>query len=154
MRQSSFLTPAGSGVWLTLAVGLLLAPLLWRSSLAVTLLSQIGIAVIACMAYNLLLGQGGMLSFGHALYSGLGTYATVHALNAWTASRSAGAAWALLLPGPLGVALVPLLGGWAGLGAAALIGGPTTRRAGTPFAMITLGLGELVAKLAHRGSAF
>lgn len=148
MRQSSFLTPAGSGVWLTLALGLLLAPLLWRSSLAVTLLSQIGIAVIACMAYNLLLGQGGMLSFGHALYSGLGTYATVHALNAWTASRSAGAAWALLLPGPLGVALMPLLGGLAGLGAAALIGGPTTRRAGTPFAMITLGLGELVFALA------
>jgi ABC-type branched-subunit amino acid transport system permease subunit len=31
-----------------------------------------GIAIIACLSYNLLLGQGGMLSFGHAVYSGHG----------------------------------------------------------------------------------
>jgi branched-chain amino acid transport system permease protein len=34
------------------------------------MLSQMGIAIIACLSYNMLLGQGGMLSFGHAVYSG------------------------------------------------------------------------------------
>ena len=29
-----------------------------------------GIAIIVCLSYNMLLGQGGMLSFGHAVYSG------------------------------------------------------------------------------------
>ena len=41
-------------------------------SFALTMLSQMGIAIIACLAYNMLLGQGGMLSFGHAVYTGLG----------------------------------------------------------------------------------
>ena len=44
-------------------------------------MSQMGIAIIACLAYNMLLGQGGMLSFGHAVYSGLGAFFAIHALN-------------------------------------------------------------------------
>jgi ABC-type branched-subunit amino acid transport system permease subunit len=44
-----------------------------------TMLSQMGIAIIACLAYNMLLGQGGMLSFGHAVYSGLGVPGHPHA---------------------------------------------------------------------------
>ena len=36
------------------------------------MLSQMGIAIIACLTYNMLLGQGGMLSFGHAVYIGPG----------------------------------------------------------------------------------
>ena len=36
------------------------------------MLSQMGIAIVACLSYNMLLGQGGMLSFGHAVYTGLG----------------------------------------------------------------------------------
>jgi ABC-type branched-subunit amino acid transport system permease subunit len=35
------------------------------------MLSQMGIAIVACLSYNMLLGQGGMLSFGHAVYTGL-----------------------------------------------------------------------------------
>jgi branched-chain amino acid transport system permease protein len=49
-----------------------LAPLLLSSSLALTMLSQIGYLIIICLSYNMLLGQGGMLSFGHAVYTGLG----------------------------------------------------------------------------------
>ena len=45
------------------------------------MLSQIGIAIVACLSYNMLLGQGGMLSFGHAVYTGLGTFVAVHAMN-------------------------------------------------------------------------
>ncbi|TDM04963.1 MAG: hypothetical protein C4K60_21305 [Ideonella sp. MAG2] len=68
-------------IWGGFALVLLAAPLLWTSSLAQTMLSQMGIAIIVCLAYNMLLGQGGMLSFGHAVYSGLGAYLAIHALN-------------------------------------------------------------------------
>ena len=45
------------------------------------MLSQMGIAIIVCLSYNMLLGQGGMLSFGHAVYTGLGAFVAIHALN-------------------------------------------------------------------------
>ncbi len=120
-------------VWGLFAVLLGVAPLLWSSGLGQTMLSQIGIAIIACLAYNMLLGQGGMLSFGHAVYSGLGSYLAIHTLNLVTAGK-------LALP----VSMIPLIGGVAGAVFALLLGYPTTKKAGTTFAMITLGIGELV----------
>lgn len=57
---------------------LLVAPLVLTSSLSQTLLSQMGIAIIVCLSYNMLLGQGGMLSFGHAAYSGMGAFLAIH----------------------------------------------------------------------------
>ena len=68
-------------VWGLFALVLLVAPLIFTSSLALTMLSQMGIAIIVCLSYNMLLGQGGMLSFGHAVYSGLGAFLAIHALN-------------------------------------------------------------------------
>jgi branched-chain amino acid transport system permease protein len=124
-------------IWSGYALILLAAPLLFTSSLSLTMLSQMGIAVIACLAFNMLLGQGGMLSFGHAVYSGLGSFFAIHALN----MVSAGTLW-------LPVSLIPIVGGLAGLGCALLLGYVTTKKAGTPFAMITLGVGELVAAMA------
>jgi branched-chain amino acid transport system permease protein len=97
------------------------------------MLSQMGIAIIACLSYNMLLGQGGMLSFGHAVYTGLGSFLAIHALNAAGQGSL-----------PLPVSLVPLVGGLAGMGFAVLLGYVTTRKSGTTFAMITLGIGELV----------
>ncbi|MEJ6001722.1 branched-chain amino acid ABC transporter permease [Paucibacter soli] len=120
-------------VWGLYALLLALAPLLWTSGLAQTMLTQMGIAVIACLAYNMLLGQGGMLSFGHAVYSGLGAFLAIHTLN-----LAVSGAW------QIPVSLVPLVGGLAGLFFALLFGYVSTKKAGTPFAMITLGLGELV----------
>ncbi|MBP7966188.1 MAG: branched-chain amino acid ABC transporter permease, partial [Burkholderiaceae bacterium] len=120
-------------VWSLFALILAVMPLLFTSSLSVTILSQMGIAIIACLSYNMLLGQGGMLSFGHAVYTGLGSFVAIHALN----SISNGSL-------PLPVSLIPLVGGIAGLGFAVLFGWVTTRKSGTTFAMITLGLGELV----------
>ena len=120
-------------VWSGYALVLLVAPLVFSSSLSQTLLSQMGIAIIACLSYNILLGQGGMLSFGHAVYSGLGGFLAVHALNKVGDGS-------LHLP----VSLIPLVGGAAGLFFAALFGFVTTRKSGTTFAMISLGLGELV----------
>lgn len=120
-------------LWGGYALILAMAPIVWTSSLATTMLTQMGIAIIACLAYNVLLGQGGMLSFGHAVYSGLGAFFAMHTLNMITDGR-------LHIP----VSLVPLVGGLFGLLMAALLGYVTTKKAGTPFAMITLGIGELV----------
>ena len=120
-------------LWGAFALALALAPKVWTSGLAHTLLSQIGIAIIVCLSYNVIFGQGGMLSFGHAVYSGLGAYLAIHTLNLVSAG-------AFALP----VSLIPLVGGLAGLFFAALLGWVTTKKAGTTFAMITLGIGELV----------
>jgi branched-chain amino acid transport system permease protein len=130
-------------VWGLFALVLACAPLLFTSNLAATMLSQMGIAIIACLSYNMLLGQGGMLSFGHAVYTGLGSYLAIHALNAI-------AGGALSLP----VSLVPLVGGLAGMGFAVLLGFVTTRKHGTPFAMITLGVAELVSAMSLMFSEF
>ena len=119
-------------VWSAFAALLLMLPLVARSSFAQTLLCATGIAAIACMSYNMLLGQAGMLSFGHAVYTGLATFVAVHAMN------RVGAGWWL----PMWA--IPLVGGLAGLAFGVVIGYVTTRKAGTPFAMITLGVGELV----------
>ncbi len=120
-------------VWALFALVLALAPVMFSSNLAVTMLAQMGIAIIACLSYNILLGQGGMLSFGHAVYTGLGSYLAIHALN-----RVTDGGW------PIPVSLIPLVGGLAGLSFALLFGYVTTRKAGTSFAMITLGMAELV----------
>ncbi len=120
-------------VWGGYALVMIVAPLLWSSSLSLTMLSQMGIAGIACLAFNMLLGQGGMLSFGHAVYSGLGSFFAIHTLNLVSAGK-------LALP----VSLVPLVGGLFGMLFAVILGWVTTKKAGTPFAMITLGVGELV----------
>ncbi|HAJ11458.1 MAG: branched-chain amino acid ABC transporter permease [Hydrogenophaga sp.] len=130
-------------IWSLFALLLLVAPKVFGSNLAVTMLSQMGIAIVACLSYNILLGQGGMLSFGHAVYSGLGSYMAIHALNMVSNGE---------LPVP--VSLIPLVGGVAGLFFAMLLGYVTTKKAGTPFAMITLGLAELVFAMSLMFSEF
>ena len=119
-------------VWTMYAVVLLTVPLIFTSSLSQTMLSQMGIAIIVCLSYNILLGQGGMLSFGHAVYSGMGAFLAIHTLNLVTGGL------------PLPVSLIPIVGGVASMGVAVLLGWVTTKKAATPFAMITLGIGELV----------
>jgi branched-chain amino acid transport system permease protein len=99
--------------------------------------SLIGISIIFSLSYNILLGQTGMLSFGHAVYYGLGGFLVIHAINIVAANK---------LPIPLPV--VPLIGGLTGLLFAALLGWVSTKRSGTAFAMISLGVAELVASSA------
>ena len=119
-------------VWGAFALLLLLAPMVFNKGASLTILSQIGTVMIFGLSYNMLLGQGGMLSFGHAVYSGLGAFFAVHAMNA--------AGLTHLLP----TSLIPLVGGVAGMGFGVLFGYVTTKKSGTTFAMITLGLVELV----------
>jgi len=120
-------------LWSTTAALFVVAPLVFHQGFALTMLTQMGTFIIFALSYNMLLGQGGMLSFGHAVYSGLGAYFTVHALNMIGKGT-------LVFP----VTLLPLIGGVAGLLFGVIFGYVTTRRAGTTFAMISLGIGELV----------
>ena len=130
-------------VWGLFALLLIVVPLIFTSGLSTMMLAQMGIAIIACLSYNMLLGQGGMLSFGHAVYTGLGSYMAIHALNMASGGK-------LAIP----VSLVPIVGGMAGLGFAVLFGYVTTKKAGTPFAMITLGMAELVFAMSLMFSEF
>ena len=125
---------AKSGVWAGYLAVLLLLPLFFDSILAISIFNQMAIAIVFALSYNMLLGQGGMLSFGHAVYFGLGGFLAVHAL--------------LMMENEsvyFSIAFIPLIGGLTGLLAGIFIGSFSTRRAGTVFAMISLGIGELVA---------
>jgi branched-chain amino acid transport system permease protein len=120
-------------VWGFTALLFIVLPAFFSKGFALTLMSQMGITIIFALSYNMLLGQSGMLSFGHAVYSGLGAFFAIHALR-WID------AGILLWP----TSLLPLIGGFAGAFFGVIFGYLTTRRAGTPFAMITLGIGEMV----------
>jgi branched-chain amino acid transport system permease protein len=108
-------------------------PLVFRSGTALTMMSLMGISIVFALSYNILLGQTGLLSFGHAVYFGLGAYFAVHCMNT-VITRG--------LPVPLPI--IPLAGGLGGLGFALALGWVSTKRSGTAFAMISLGLAELV----------
>jgi branched-chain amino acid transport system permease protein len=129
--------------WVAVALIFAGLPLIFRQSFALSMLSQMGIAVIFALSYNMLLGQTGLLSFGHAVYFGLGAFFCAHLLNLIGAGK-------LWFP----VTLVPLIGGIAGLVFGLLFGFVTTRRAGTPFAMISLGIAEMVAASALMFTTF
>jgi len=123
-----------SGIWIVAILLFAGLPLVFRSGSALTMLSLMGIMIIFALSYNMLLGQTGMLSFGHAVYYGLGAFFVVHAMNAIIRARY-----------PIPLPVVPLVGGIAGLVFAIIFGSVSTRRGGTAFAMISLGLAELVA---------
>ena len=120
-------------LWSAFALLLIVAPMIFNKGASLSVLSQMGTVMIFGLSYNMLLGQGGMLSFGHAVYSGLGAFFAIHAMNL----ASAGTLW-------MPVSLIPLVGGLAGMAFGALFGYVTTKKSGTTFAMITLGIVELV----------
>ena len=115
----------------------LVAPRVFSSNSAISVLSLTGISIVFALSYNMLFGQTGLLSFGHAVYYGLGAYCTMHALSWFQAARF-----------PFPVELLPLVGGGAGLLFGLVLGYISTRRAGITFSMISLGVGVLMASLA------
>ena len=108
-----------------------------HSGFVLTMLSEIGLMTIFALSFNMQMGQAGLLSFGHAVLFGMGGYCTAHALNA----IKAGAFW-------LPQELMPLIGGLGGLGFGIIFGYLATQQRATAFAMITMGIGELVAAAA------
>jgi len=101
-----------------------LAPLV---AYPVFLMKVMCFALFAC-AFNLLIGYGGLLSFGHAMFLGTAGYASAHAAKVWGFPPE----FAILF----GTACSALLGFVTGLLA--------IRRQGIYFAMITLALAQMV----------
>jgi branched-chain amino acid transport system permease protein len=124
-------------VWPLAALVLLALPKLLTSGTSLTMLCLMGIAIVFALSYNMLLGETGLLSFGHAVYYGLGGFLAVHTMNAAIKGG---------LPVPLPA--IPLVAAVTGLGFALIFGWVSTRRSGTVFAMISLGLAELVGSCA------
>jgi len=84
-------------------------------------------ALLAC-AFNLLVGYGGLLSFGHAMFLSTASYCCAHALKVWA------------LPPELGI----IVGTVAAFGLSVVTGYLSIRRQGIYFSMITLALAQLV----------
>ena len=84
-------------------------------------------ALFAC-AFNLLIGFGGLLSFGHAMFLGTAGYAAAHAAKVW--------AW--------NPELAILFGTVCASGLSFVVGSLAIRRQGIYFAMITLALAQMI----------
>ncbi|KEJ88180.1 branched-chain amino acid ABC transporter permease [Sulfitobacter donghicola] len=119
--------------WIIAAVAMAILPMVFTNNSALTIMNQMSITIIFALAYNMLLGQGGMLSFGHAVYGGVGGFACMHIMNMSDFFAS------------FPLVILPLFGGLFGMGLAMIVGAFSTRGAGTVFAMISLGVGELIA---------
>ena len=90
--------------WLVATIVLLLLPFVFSANSTITVMNQMAITIIFALAYNMLLGQGGMLSFGHAVFMGIGGVFAVHVMSYVEVSGS-----------PLPLPLLPILGGLTGL---------------------------------------
>ena len=119
--------------WIIASIAMMVLPMIFTNNSALTIMNQMSITIIFALAYNMLLGQGGMLSFGHAVYAGVGGFFCMHLMNM--------SDFFAMLPLPV----LPLFGGLFGMGLALIVGAFSTRSAGTVFAMISLGVGELIA---------
>jgi branched-chain amino acid transport system permease protein len=125
---------------------LVFAPLPPFSIYPVDLIRALCFALFAC-AFNLLIGYGGLLSFGHAMFFGWASYVAAHlakigtiSLPYWTGSWN----W-LVIPLPPLTPELAILGGTAFAGVLGLIAGSLAiRRQGIYFAMITLALAQMM----------
>jgi len=108
-----------------MTVLLLLVP--WTGIYPFFVMQALCFALLAC-AFNLLVGYGGLLSFGHAMFLGPAGYISAHALKVWGVTPE------------LGIVI-----GTAGAAALAVVTGAVAiRRQGIYFSMITLALSQLL----------
>lgn len=118
---------ASRAYWIALAlmVGFFaLAPLLLYP---IFLMKVMCFGLFAC-AFNLLIGFGGLLSFGHAMFMGTAAYACAHAAKVWGWNPE----WSILF------------GTLCAMGLSVLAGALAIRRQGIYFAMITLALSQMI----------
>src|SRR5471032_1903755 len=105
----------------------LLVSVPWTNVYPFFVMQALCFALLAC-AFNLLIGYGGLLSFGHAMFLGTAGYVTAHALKVWGLTPELG-----ILVGTVGAAALGVV-----TGAVAI------RRQGIYFSMITLALSQLL----------
>ena len=108
-------------------MALALAAVPWTGIYPFFVMQALCFALLAC-AFNLLIGYGGLLSFGHAMFLGTAGYCSAHALKVWG------------LPPELGI----LVGTAAAAALGVVTGFISIRRQGIYFSMITLALSQLL----------
>lgn len=121
------------GMFLSIALIAYSIPPLLGNPASVLSFNQMGIAVILAVSYNLLIGNTGLLSLGHAAYFGFGGFFAVRVIHSISLGDSL-----ISLP------FIPLFGGLAGLLGAVILGSFTTKRGGLIFAMLSFAMAELV----------
>jgi branched-chain amino acid transport system permease protein len=127
--MTAFLTPRTIVIALLLLL-LALVPVysgLTGNAFAVTLFTRILILALAATSLNLILGYGGMVSFGHAVYLGVGGYAV--GMLAQEGFGSGFLQWPVALAASATLALV--------------LGLLSVRTRGVYFIMITLGFAQV-----------
>ncbi|MEP2945413.1 MAG: branched-chain amino acid ABC transporter permease [Lentilitoribacter sp.] len=139
-------------VWLTLLVFAVVANMIGEAYW-VTLATRAAIFALAGVGLNLALGNGGMISFGHAAYFGIGGYLVgilaTHAQNympiydGWVLIEGT---QQMLITWPLAI----IIGGLAAL----LVGSLCLRTDGAYFIMITLAFGQMFYYFAISWSAY
>ncbi|MDZ5449756.1 branched-chain amino acid ABC transporter permease [Labrys sp. ZIDIC5] len=112
------------GVMLLIVVLIAVAPFV---AYPVFVMKVLCFGLFAC-AFNLLLGYGGLLSFGHAAFFGMASYASAHAAKVWGLTPE----------------LAILCGGTVAAVLGLVVGSLAIRRQGIYFAMITLALAQMV----------
>lgn len=112
--------------WIMLAIGIVLcaAPFLIYPFLVI----QVLLFALFALAFNLLLGFGGLLSFGHAAFFGWGSYISAHSAKVMGFPPELA-----ILIGTAVATVMGLVFGWLAI-----------RRQGIYFAMITLALAQMV----------
>ncbi|WP_238401090.1 branched-chain amino acid ABC transporter permease [Alloalcanivorax marinus] len=121
---------------LALLALLIIAPPLLGTGWQYALINAL-IAALFAAAFNLLVGQGGMLSFGHAAYFGVGAFTVIHLMQSVEYGDF-----------PFPTVLLPLAGAAVSLLCGVLAGFFATMRSGVYFALVTLALAELLHSLA------
>ncbi|MDB5366102.1 MAG: branched-chain amino acid transporter permease [Rhodospirillales bacterium] len=120
-------TRTGRAPLLWVALGIVVLLLLPHVLYPVFVMKALIAALFAC-AFNLMLGYGGLLSFGHAAFFGTAAYAMAHSTKVWGWPFEAGLLLGVIAAGFMGV----------------VIGVLAIRRQGIYFAMITLALSQML----------
>src|SRR5256885_3563225 len=138
LRAGSAMRRAAPWVALVLALAFPLAMQAEHHTYYLSFASRIFIYALAATSLNLILGYGGMISFGHAAFVGTGAYVSSILLSEGVASAWIG--W------PAAVA--------ASSGAALAIGAVSLRTRGVCFLMITLAFAQMVFFLVNSMKAY
>jgi branched-chain amino acid transport system permease protein len=124
-------------IWIILSLLILIIPTVVNSTTFLQLATQIAIMIVFALSYNMLLGQCGLLSFGHAVLFGLPGFFTIHSMRFSNLDI-------INIPTPF----LPMIGGISGLIIAYITSLFATKKAGATFALITVGINEVVVSSA------
>ena len=127
-------------------VGGLLAVPLWAQIMdepfTITLATRVAILALAGVGLNIALGLGGLVSFGHAVFFGLGGYA-MGVLASHAQSYEPLLEWPVLIEGTKSMPVIWLAAMAVSSLAALVIGILSLRTSGVYFIMITLAFGQM-----------